>query len=183
MKRQAIRFKLVAFGIGLLFGCQTFNGSRAPLHASLVTDSTEVTAYHRGSGYVATIGFTFTNNTGRTISRAGCGGPGWPGLEKKVNTRWISAYHPVVLACRTYPDFSWQPGAQIRDALRFVAYERGHNTYPQINVDSIDGTYRLRWSFTEGREAGAKGARNIEAISNEFYMKLSSSSAPASITR
>ena len=169
---------MISFG-----ACQTLGGRRPQLHASLVTDSAAVAVYHRGIGYTAKIGFTFTNSSGRTVSRAGCGGPGWPDLEKKVGTRWVPAYYPVMLTCRTSPDFSWEPGQQFRDVLRMAVTERGHNFFPQLEVDSIDGIYRLHWSFTEGRDAGAKGARSVEAISNEFLMKLSSSPLPASNTR
>ena len=174
---------LLSIGIGLLAACQSFGVRRTPLHALLLTDSSEVSAYHRGIGYHANIGFTLTNNTGRTISRAGCGGPGWPSLEKKVNSQWVAAYYPAVLLCRTIPDYSWPPGARFHDVLQFAAVERGHNIHPEIRVDSIDGIYRLHWSFTEGTEAGAKGARTVEAISNEFAMKLRSSAASASNTR
>ena len=43
----------------------------------------------------------------------------------------------------------------------------GNNTYPTLMVDSIDGTYRLRWDFSEGAVAHAKGARKVAATSNE----------------
>ncbi len=163
MKSRITRLILVVVGLTLVSTCQSLGVARTPLHASLITDLAEVTVHYRGHGYSANIGYTFTNTTGLTISRSGCGGPGSPDLEKQVGTRWTPAYYPVVLTCRTYPDFTWPSGAQIREALRFVAYERGQNSYPQINVDSIEGIYRLRWTFTQGREAGAKGARNVEA--------------------
>jgi hypothetical protein len=182
MQRQAFSWILLTVGIGSTIACQSLS-NRPPLFAALTTDSTVVTAYHRGIGYTANIGFTLINTSGVTISRAGCGGPGWPDLEKKEDGQWVAVYYPIIMTCRTYPDFSWKPGAKIRDALHFEAFERGHNNFPEIRVDSISGVYRLRWSFTEGSEDGRKGARPVMAISNDFVIKLASSPAPASNTR
>lgn len=182
MRRQAFSSILLLCGIGSTIACQS-PSNRSPLFAALTTDSTVVTAYHRGIGYSANIGFNLMNTSGVTISRAGCGGPGWPDLEKKENGQWVPAYYPIIMTCRTDPDFSWKPGARIRDTLHFQAFERGHNTGPEIRVDSINGVYRLRWSFTEGPEAGRRGARTVMAISNAFVMTLASSPAPASKTR
>ena len=53
---------------------------------------------------------------------------------------------------------------------------------PELEVDSIDGVYRLHWGFTEGPNASADKARRVNAVSNEFRMILRSS-APSSITR
>jgi hypothetical protein len=117
----------------------------------------------------------FTNTTGHAISRAGCGGPGFPDVEKKINGHWIAAYYPISLTCRSVPDYSWKPGAQIRDQVSFVAFVRGHHKMPELEVDSIDGVYRLHWAFTEGRDASVERARQVDAVSNEFRMILRSS--------
>ena len=152
--------------------CKSLLPNRDPLQASLVTDSAEIAVSLRGNAYIASIGFTFTNTTGRTISRAGCGGPGWPYVEKNVNGRWVAAYYPMVLLCRTSPDFYWKAGAQIRDQVPFMAFVPGHNTMPELRVDSIEGVYRLHWGFVEGKDAGATNARQIDVVSNQFRMIL-----------
>jgi hypothetical protein len=177
MKGVAVSAFLVLLPLVYLAGCQTLNSSRALVHVPIVTDSSEIGVSFRGNAYVAKIGFTFTNTTGHAISRAGCGGPGSPNVEKKVNNRWVPAYYQWSLLCRTVPDFSWEPGAQIRDEVRFLAFARGHNTVPELEVDSIDGVYRLHWSFTEGRDADAEKARRVDAVSSEFRMILHSSPA------
>jgi hypothetical protein len=166
-----------------LVGCQTFSRSRTASGVSLVTDSAAITVYHRGIGYMTDIGFTLSNNSGKPISRAGCGGPGWPDIEKKVDGRWTPAFYQIYLLCRRIPDFSWDTGAQVHDVLHFGAVEKGHHVGPELLVTSIDGIYRLRWTFTEGRVADAKGARRITTTSNEFRMTLASPSEPASNTR
>jgi len=183
MKDLRVAALFVLLPLAYLAGCQSLRSSPEPLHAPIVTDSSEISVSFRGNAYVAKIGFTFTNTTGHVISRAGCGGPGWPGVEKMVKDRWVEAYYPFYPACRTIPDFSLEPGAQIRDQVSFMAFAAGHRTVPELMVDSIDGVYRLHWSFTEGREATAEKARRVEAVSNEFRMILRSSSDASSGTR
>jgi hypothetical protein len=176
------RTTVIAIMLALIYqvACASLSGNREPLSASLHTDSTEIGVHFRGNAYVARIGFVFTNNTGGPISRAGCGGPGWPDVEKKVNERWVPAYYPVYLACRIIPDFSLESGATHRDTIGFMAFEPGHRMGPEILVDSIDGVYRLHWNFSTGREAGAKGSREVKAISNEFRMILRPVAPPPS---
>jgi hypothetical protein len=166
-----------------LVACKTVGRSPTDLGVSLVTDSVGITVYHRGIGYMTDIGFTLSNNSRKPISRAGCGGPGWPDIEKKVDGRWVPAYYQVYLSCRTIPDFSWDAGTHMHEVVHFGAVEKGHNISPELLIDSIDGVYRLRWSFTEGQVADAKRARHITVVSNEFRMTLAPSPAPTSNTR
>lgn len=182
MKQRILAGTLI-LGLISLLACQTVVQSKGPVSASLRIDSTEIGVQFRGNAYVANIGFVYVNETKKPVSRAGCGGPGRPDLEKRVNDRWVPAYYPVSLACRTYPDFSLESGATYRDVLQFMAFEPGHNIMPELMVDSIDGVYRLRWDFSEGREAGAKGGRSVQATSNEFRMTLRSSTVHAPNTR
>lgn len=163
---------LILAALVYLVGCQSLGRSKQPLSASLRTDSTEIGVRHVQSAYVANIGFVFTNTTTSPISTVGCAGLRSPDLEKKVNGRWVTAYHPAYLACLIKPDFFFPSGASHRGVLNFLAYERGLNRGPTLAVDSIPGVYRLRWVFAEGIDATAKGARKVEAISNEFRMTL-----------
>ena len=162
----------LALSLILLASCQSLRASREPLLVPIHTDSSEIDVELRGNAYVGKIGFAFVNNTGGPISRAGCGGPGWPGVEKKVNNRWVTAYDQMYLLCRTSPDFFLENGALYRHVVSFMAYEPGHQIGPELLVDSIDGVYRLHWGFATGRVPDAKGARAVELISNEFRMTL-----------
>ena len=178
------QFAVAVFCLSLLVaGCSAFRSRPEPLRASMVTDSSEIGVSFNGVGYRAKIGFTFMNTTGHVISRAGCGGPGWPDVEKKVMDQWVAAYYPVYLMCRTSPDFAWEPGAKIRDQVNFAAFAPGHNSAPELRVDSIDGVYRLHWGFTIGRDASAEKAQRVDVVSNEFRMVLRSSPAASSNTR
>lgn len=179
MMKQRILAATLILGLISPLACQTVARSKKPLLASLRTDSTEIGVEFRGNAYVADIGFVYVNETKGPVSQAGCGGPRWPDLEKRVNDRWVPVYYPISLACRTEPDFSLESGATWRGVLGFMAFEPGHNIEPELLVDSIDGVYRLRLDLTEGREAGAKGARRVEGTSNLFRMTLRSGAAHA----
>lgn len=155
----------------LIVGCATFDPTRGPLTASLRTDSAEIGVEFRSRAYVAKIGFVYTNTTPGPVSKSRCGEPADPHLEKRVDGRWVEVYRPVYLMCRTTPDFRIESGATHRGVISFTAYEPGQNKYPDLLVDSIGGTYRLRWVLAEGAEA-TESARRVEAISNEFRMVL-----------
>ena len=164
---------LMAIGtLGYVVGCETLAPSPRPLTSTLRTDSTEIGVHRSGFYYFANIGFVYTNTTAKPVSMAGCGGPAFPQLEKNVGGKWVAAYYPAYLACLTKPDFMIESGATFRGVLQFMASEPGHNTAPELNVDSIDGTYRLRWDFREGTDASAPGTRSVESVSNEFQMLL-----------
>jgi GNAT superfamily N-acetyltransferase len=156
-----------------LAACQALNPSLRPLPAALHADSALIHVRRFDSAYSADIPFVFTNTTAKPLSLAGCGGPPFAALEKKVNDRWVAAYHPVYLMCLTRPAFTLRSGETLRNVLNFSAFEPGHNSHPTLEVDSIDGIYRLRRVLVEGTDATAKGAKRVEATSNEFRMVLS----------
>ena len=157
---------LVAVGSLVCLGAgQTLGPSRRPLTASLRTDSAEIGVRHGGFQYHANIGFTYTNTTAGPVSMAGCGGPPFPRLQKKVNGQWVTAYYPNYLLCRTTPDFRVKSGQSYHDVLQFWAFEPGHVSGATLMVDSIDGIYRLRRDFREGIDAYANDARAVESTS------------------
>jgi N-acetylglutamate synthase-like GNAT family acetyltransferase len=169
---SALSILLIVF----VAACGALSPLKQPLTASLRADSAEIHVRRSGFTYSANIPFVYTNTTANPVSMAGCGGPYWPALEKKVNDRWVAAYYPNRLLCLIKPDFMIESGKTYRDVLQFAAYEPGHNIGPDLRVDSIDGTYRLRSVFAEGTDATAKDVGSVEAISNEFRMVLSDAS-------
>jgi hypothetical protein len=158
--------------VSWLVACQALIPSRGPLLVPIHTDSAEVGVRFSQNTYFGKIGFFFVNDTGKPLSRAGCGGPGWPALEKKVDGHWVPAYYQVYLLCRTMPDYFLPPGATYRSVLDFMAFEPGHNTALELLVKTIDGVYRLHWGFVAAQSTDEKGARPVELISNEFRMVL-----------
>jgi hypothetical protein len=159
--------------------CRTLQRSRGPLHVELRTDSTEIGVHVGGEMYAANIGFVFVNTTGGPVSLSGCGGPPMPELEKLVNGKWMVAYSSIYPACLSLPDFSLPDGATYRNEVRFVAAARGTRTFPQLEFDSVNGVYRLRWGLREGTGlrspadlANPPKGRPVEAISNQFRMTI-----------
>jgi hypothetical protein len=144
----------------------------APLRAQLRTDSTDIGVSFGGEIYSAKIGFLFMNTTGGPISIAGCGGPPMPVAEKLVNGNWVGAYYPAYPACRATPDFTLPAGASYRNEVDFMPGRRGGHMGPFLEVDSINGVYRLHWGARTGTDAYAPGSRAVDAISNHFRMTL-----------
>jgi hypothetical protein len=167
--RAKVTATVLIAGTILVLGCQAINPGARPAYAVLRTDSAEVSVQHRDFSYSAKIGFVYTNTTAKPVSMALCG-PVVPGLEKKIDGKWVVAYSPASLACRIIPDFTLAGGAVYRGVLDFAAFEPGHHYAPTLDVPSIDGIYRLRLDFTEGTDATREGARRVKATSNEFRM-------------
>jgi hypothetical protein len=163
-----------------LFACGPLHLSREAPTASLRTDSAEVGVHRNGFAYVANIGFTYVNTTDKPVSKAGCGFPPLPELEKRVDGKWVSAYSPGYLLCLSKPDFMLRSGEAYHGVIPFLAYEPGHNAAPRLDVASIDGIYRLRWDMVEGTDATDKDARIIRSTSNEFRMVLGPARSPTS---
>jgi hypothetical protein len=158
---------LLAIGSLVCLGaCRTLSPSRPPLTALLRTDSAQIGVRHGGSEYRADIGLVFTNTTAGPVSTSvSC--PPFQRLEKKVQDHWVVAYYPNCLLSQTTPILTIESGQSYRDVLQFWAFDR------DLRVDSIEGVYRLRWDFVEGRHAPAQNARTVESRSNEFRMVLS----------
>jgi len=170
--RKGLATLLCATSLAYLGACQSLGLSDRPLTASLRTDSAKVTVRHSRNVYVANIGFVYTNTTSGPVANSGCGFPPPPTLEKKVKGKWVLAYNPFYPMCLTKPDYVLPSGKSYHGVIPFTAYERGQNTSPTLEVDSIDGVYRLRWDFVQGTDATEEGARRVVSISNEFRMVL-----------
>ena len=165
-----------------LLACATLNPSREAPTASLRADSAEVGVHRSDFAYIAKIGFTYVNTTAKPVSKAGCGFPPWPSLEKKVEGRWVLAYNPAYLMCLTKPDFILRSGETYHAVFDFEAYEPGHRWAPTLDVSSIDGVYRLRWDMAEGTDATDRSAKIVRSTSNEFRMVLRAAPSPTSNT-
>jgi hypothetical protein len=138
--------------------------------ATLATDSAQYTVRFVDGMYRATIGYVYTNRSGDAVSATHCHAPPPPVLEKKVGDEWVRAYSSVMLGCLSIPHFRIAAGATYRGTLHFAAAPPGRNMAPGLEVESIPGTYRLRWGLRAGSDPEARGAPTIEAISNEFRM-------------
>jgi len=171
--RQVFIPLLTVSFLSYTLACETLGVSRRPLTASLRTDSAEIGVQLSEYTYHAKIGFVYVNTTSEPVAKAGCGFPAFPGLEKKVDGKWVEAYYPFYAACLTKPDFTLPRGGTYRGVLQFLAFQAGHQAGPELRVDSIDGVYRLEWDFVQGTDVSVKNARRVNAVSNEFRMVLS----------
>jgi hypothetical protein len=164
---------LTVVSLVCLGACQTLRPPKPPLTAFLRTDSAQIGVRHGGFTYRADIGLVFTNTTPSPVSTSiWC--PPFQTLEKKVHDHWVAATgYKNCLTSRTMPTLTIESGQSYRDVLQFWASDRGHAGWPELQVDSIEGIYRLRWDFVEGTDVSAKAARKVESTSNEFRMVLS----------
>ena len=170
-------------GAGLLLAiaaalgaCRLPPVNEQPAEVTLVTDSAEYTVRFARGFYRATIGYVYTNQSGDAVSTDECPVP-WPALEKKANGRWVRAYNPLRPHCRSIRPFRIPDGGTYRDSLDLAVAPRGRHATPTLEVDSINGIYRLRWTLRAGYNPGR---RRVVAISNEFRLNESDTS---SITR
>ncbi len=136
--------------------------------AMLVTDSAQYTVRFVDGMYRTTIGYTYTNRSDDAVSAVHCHTPPPPVLEKNVGGQWVRAYSPVMLMCLTLPPFRIDPGATYRGVVDFAAAPPGRNVAPALEVESIPGTYRLRWTLRRGMDPDM--GTPVEAISNEFRL-------------
>ena len=150
-------------------------GARAALGgegATLTTDSLEYGVSQAGGLYQAAIGFTYTNRTDTVLSVNYCRVPGPPTLEKRVDGQWVRAYDAVRLLCLAIPPFRLPAGESYHADLRLAVGVPGANVFPQLDVDSIPGVYRLRWALHVGPNPDATDTTMVQAISNEFRLVL-----------
>jgi hypothetical protein len=150
--------------------CRPLPAPDRQARATLVTDSTEYTVRLVDGMYRTMIGYTYTNNSGDAVSATHCQAPPPPVLEKRVGEAWVRAYDPVMLMCLTIPHFRIAAGSTYRGTLHVAAAPPGRNVAPVFEVESIPGTYRLRWTLRAGNDPEAPGAAVVEAISNEFRL-------------
>jgi hypothetical protein len=161
---------LLFAGIAAVVACRPPMPSEQQPRATLATDAAEYTVRLDVGMYRTTIGYTYTNRSGDAVSAVHCQTPPPPVLEKKVGEAWVRAYSPVMLMCLSIPHFQIAAGATYRGRLDFAAAPRGRNMAPELEVESIPGTYRLRWPLRAGSDPEARDAPTVEAISNEFQL-------------
>jgi hypothetical protein len=149
-----------------------FGGAPDPRAVTLRVDSSAYVLRVVGSTYRTDIGFTFTNHTGGTVSKAICGGPTPPTLEMEVSPgRWMMAYSVVELMCDTDPPFRVANDRSYHGTVHVVAAPHGvGGPLGGWIVDTIPGTYRLRWNLRGGADPHKASAAIIDAISPSFRL-------------
>jgi hypothetical protein len=140
-------------------GCRTFQYHEPYLHL-LQTDSTEITVH-----VLVRIEFSFANITGKPIS-GGCS----PLLEKKIGDKWRRL--PVNSLLETCYGVTFETGKIFHTEFVMLT----SNILDDLSIGDprgakIDGIYRLRWTFVEGRDPQSTRARPVSGTSNEFALR------------
>jgi len=159
-----------------LGACKTLSQSEAALPL-MRTDSTEISVGRGDQSYFARIGFVLVNTTSGPITSGMC----LPNAEKKVvgkkgKEKWEAVSWGVVMGCERA---GFKQGESYRESLPFWPPNLERYMSPDHWVNTIDGTYRLRWVFVKGTDPVSGGARKIEVVSNEFHMTLRPPNAPS----
>ncbi len=140
--------------------------------STIETDSSLYTVRFTNPYYHVRIGFVYKNATRRTVSANYCQKPGPPVVEKDVGGRWTLAFGAITLTCATDPPFRLAAGQQYRDTFDVWAAPRGTNFFPSLSIDSIPGTYRLRWILRAGPDPENRKESWVEATSAPFELVL-----------
>ena len=158
----------------IITGCTSPVAVGTDAYALMVTDAT---AYHliprSGGGVEATIGYTYSNRTGRAVSIPNCNGYVPPSLEKLVDGVWIWAWNGPGDQCLSAP-VTIEAGVQYRDELR--AASMGGQRPPDF-LFPMPGTYRLVWetlvwsySYDPSGPPWGVLVRKAQRVSNSFEL-------------
>jgi hypothetical protein len=142
-----------------------------PAHA-LTTDSSHYSVRDTAGFYRAHIGYRYVNGSTSAVSIPGCQGPYPPALEKRVDGAWVRAYGAVLPLCEDVPPVRVRRGGRYEGVLLLDVAHKGRGSRSRsLEVDSLSGTYRLRWDVQEGPDAATR-APTTEVTSNEFQLRL-----------
>lgn len=160
------------FGFGSCFAltvaaCDSVGSPPESIHVPMATDSAQYVVMRRGYYYNAGIGFTYFNDTDSPVSVPACGGVA--SLEMKSDSGWVGLPYGLEWACTGgVPPIAIEPRSTRHFVYTFSACDPGHNCAPE-SVVPVEGTYRLRWDFREGRNFD-RSARIVSGTSNEFRL-------------
>jgi hypothetical protein len=162
---------LPALALALGVACRTLPRGGHPAGARLRADSARYTVRFDGAHYRAAIGYRYENRTAAPVSMTHCHAPRPPALEREVAPgRWVALYDPMLLMCRSVPHFTVPAGGTYRGVVDLLVAPRGAHAGPRLAVDSVAGTYRLRWVLRAGPDPDDQRAGLVEAISPSFRL-------------
>jgi hypothetical protein len=173
MRRHCLALGALMTGLQLS-ACRLNRGDAAPgePRAELRVDSAQYTVRFAPPMFRVEIPYAFTNRSGGTVSQTYCQAPSPPRLEKQVSLgAWAPAYSSVELMCESIPPFRIAAGKTYRGVLHVVAAAPRRNIAPAWLVDSIPGTYRLRWTLHAGADPHDRGG-TVEATSQSFRLGM-----------
>jgi hypothetical protein len=159
MKIASIPALLV--GAATLYACHQASGPNADNvdDPGLRTDQSAYALERRRTSWEADIPYEFVNRTGDTVYLTNCRGDFGLRLEKWHEGEWVTAWTPVQLMCLS-PPLEIGPGATFADTVHVIAGLPGSNVMPKLEVEEVDGAYRLVWlagshDYNDGEPGGA----------------------------
>jgi hypothetical protein len=167
-----MRTTIAVFVLLSLAGCTDTVGPPPDGDVPIRTDRTlYIASTSLGGGWRTQIIWTFTNPTDQLVSVANCLGSTFLKLQKWVGGEWIDAWSPIIPLCLS-PPIQVAAGAIHTDTLDFFAAFPGTNAGPQLEVNDINGAYRLVWSPVLNYNDGSGDPLPLEQrVSNAFEMR------------
>jgi hypothetical protein len=146
-----------------------------PGDTPIVTDRTSYTLQRGSHGWETEIVFEYTNATERTISLLNCNGSFALRLEKLDAGEWVSAWGPPIPMCLSRP-IEIARGDRYATTLSVFGGFPGTNTYPQFQVEPVDGTYRLviesaYWGYDHDGPPWGEQVPLEERVSHTFEIR------------
>ncbi len=159
-----------------VLACNAQVTPRPPDAASPIrTDRAEYTARRVADGVEVEIPFTYTNRTGRTVYVVNCNGIAPPGLQKRVDGEWMRAWSAAVPLCLS-PPIVIGAGRTYTDTLRVFAGTPSSGVAPVLEVEEVEGVYRLVWEnvvhdYDDARPGFGEPLPLEARISNPFRLE------------
>jgi hypothetical protein len=148
----------------------------APGGEPIRTSAAEYTMTRGSQGYEVRIPFVFTNRTSDTVYVVNCNGATALELQREQNGAWTTVWSPVLPACLSEP-IRIAGGAEYAGTVDVWAGDRDSDTYPQFDVDDLDGEYRIRWggvhsSYDPDGSPFGIDVPEAQRVSNTFRLRL-----------
>lgn len=157
MRSSGILWAVAALALA---SCDLGTGPGAPATPAIWTDRPEYIVRSTQDGWQTEIPYTFTNLTGATAYLSNCNGGISLQLDRWQGGEWVTAWSPILPLCLSVP-IPIEAGGTYRDTVHFIAGYAGSDVYPQLGVDSLEGTYRIVWLGLlrhYGPDGGSAGA-------------------------
>lgn len=158
-----------------LAACDSLTAPGAEPERLLQTESNSYTLSARDAIYEVDIPYGFHNRTGGRVFVPNCNGIFGIKLQKEVGGSWVDAWWAAVPECLS-PPIEIAEEAVFRDTLTVVAGRPGTIVEPKLEVEEIDGLYRLVWltglsSLDEGSWLTGDTLAVEHRVSNRFLLR------------
>jgi len=150
MRRSLVQFVTISITVA----CSPVSiGVPRDTDAPIQTDRSQYVAKRVSQGVEFTIPFTFTNTTSETVFLPNCRVSGKIDLDmilqKQVDGGWRTVWSPITRLCLS-PPVLIAPQETYVDTLRGFGGRPGEPVAPELQVQEVEGVYRLVWTQLRG---------------------------------